>query len=140
MADELTPYERQILDGPVGPFGRYLMERSYDKGIRSAEWTLEGRWRAEDRKRLTQRLTGLEPDEREAVMELVRNALVDSLHGLLHGVSHDQSSIRLTFDGHDVAEESDGLQGDLFVFLRLLSAYPYDPAIDRDREDGRPSA
>jgi hypothetical protein len=72
MADELTPYDRRILDGPVGAFGRYLMERSYDEGMRSAEWTLDGRWRAAVR--LTERLAALDRDEREAVMQLVQDA------------------------------------------------------------------
>jgi hypothetical protein len=139
MADELTPYDRRLLDGPVGAFGKYLMERSYDEGMRSAEWTLDGRRRAEAHRRLTERLVRLDPDEREAAIELVRLALIDSLHGLLHGLSHDTASIRLIFDGHDVAEESDGLHGDLFLFLRLLSAYPYDPGIDLHLEERGPS-
>lgn len=127
MADELTPYDRQILDGPVGAFGRYLMERSYEEGMRSAEGTLEGRSRAAHRLRLTRRLEALDPKQRDAVLLLVQQALVDALHGLLHGLSNDPDSIRLQFDGHDVAEESDGLHGDLFLFLRLLTEYSYEP-------------
>ncbi len=108
----------------------YLMERSYDEGVRTAEKTLEGRWRAEPSRRLTSRLASLTHDEREAVMELVRDALVSAHHGLLHGISHDTELIRVLFDGHDIAQDSDGLQGDLFLFLRLLSTYPYEPPLD----------
>jgi hypothetical protein len=132
VTEDLTPYDHRILSGPVGGFGKYLMERSYDEGMRSAEWTLAGRWRVEYRKRLTERLARLEQDERDAVLEIVRTALVDSLHGLLHGIAHDGDRIRLLFEGHDVAAESDGLHGDLFLFLRLLSAYPYDAGSSLD--------
>jgi len=31
------------------------------------------------------------------------------------------------------------LHGDLFLFLRLLSAYPYDPGTDLHLEERRPS-
>ena len=132
MAEDLTPYDERILSGPVGAFGKYLVERSYDEGMRSAEWTLAGRWRGESRRQLTERLGRLDDDEREAVTELVQSALIDSLHGLLHGLAHDGDRIRLLWEGHDVSSESDGLHGDLFLFLRLLSAYPYVPRIDPD--------
>lgn len=128
MADgrELTPYDRRVLDGAVGAFGKYLMERSYDEGMRHAEWTLDGKWRAKDLRRLHSQLANLTPEERVAVFKLVRGSLISALHGLLHGLSHDEDRIRLLFEGHDVSAESDGLHGDLFLFLRALSAYPYE--------------
>lgn len=125
---ELTPYDRRVLDGAVGAFGKYLMERSYDEGMRHAEWTLDGKWNAEELRQLHSELANLTPAERRAVMELVRASLISALHGLLHGLSHDEDRIRLLFEGHDVSAESDGLHGDLFLFLRTLSAYPYDAA------------
>jgi len=36
--EDLTPYDREIR--------KYLMERSYDEGLRSADGTLSGRWRS----------------------------------------------------------------------------------------------
>lgn len=128
--DDLTAYDRRILEGAVGRFGKYLMERSYDEGMRDAEWTLAGRWRAKDKQDLAQRLERLSVDQREAVMEVARGALIAALHGLLHGLSHDEERIRLLFEEHDVAQESDGLHGDLFLFLRRLSEYPYDVRAD----------
>jgi hypothetical protein len=84
--------------------------------------------------RLSERLAVLYRDEREAVMQLVQDALVASLHGFLHGLSHDADSIRLLFDGHDVAKESDGLHADLFLFIRLLSEYP-EPCVELNRDE-----
>jgi hypothetical protein len=132
LDDDLNEYDRRILSGAVARFGKYLMERSYDVGMREAEWTLAGRWRSSGSRDLSEQLARLTDDERAAVMALVRGALVAALHGLLHGLSHDQEQIRLLFEEHDVAQESDGLHGDLFLFLRLLSSYPYDVREDPD--------
>jgi hypothetical protein len=134
--DDLNNYERRILGGPVGNFGRYLMERAYDTGMRSAEGTLSGHWKSARAQELTHRLAGLSADEQDAVMAVVRGALIAALHGLLHGLSHDEKEIQLLFEGHNVAQESDGLHGDLFLFLRLLSAYPCDSEDDLDHEAG----
>src|SRR4051794_25510425 len=101
--DDLTAYDRAVLDGVVGRFGRYLMDRSYDVGVRSAEGTLAGQWKARNHQELARRLEGLTEDERAAVTALARDALVAALHGLLHGVSHDQTLIQVFFEGQDIA-------------------------------------
>ena len=49
--------------------------------------------------------------------------MLTALHGLLHGVSHDEDRIRVTFEGRDVAQLSDGLHGDLFAWIGELSAF-----------------
>jgi hypothetical protein len=54
--------------------------------------------------------------------------------GLLHGIYHDEDLIRVEFENHDVREGSDGLHGDLFMWLRNVSKYPYDIGDDLDFE------
>lgn len=121
-----NPYYKRMMAGPVGRFGAYLMERSFDKGMDSALGTIEGKWKSAEKLALTRRLASLSADQREAVVALARNSLIAALHGLLHGLSHDEDRIRLLFEGHDVASESDGLHGDLFDWLRDLSQHPFD--------------
>jgi hypothetical protein len=88
---------------------------------------LEGTAAAPHQRRLHDRLLTLSEDQAQAVAELARGAVISALHGLLHGLSHDDDRIRLLFDGEDVAQASDGLHGDLFTWLRDLSEFPYEP-------------
>ena len=107
-------------------FGQYLMTNAYDVAIRQTEWVFTGHGKGPRSRALHERLKGLSADEKAAAQELVREAVIDALHGLLHGLSHDEERIQLFFDGEDVAQQSDGLHGDLFVWMRDLSAYPED--------------
>jgi hypothetical protein len=127
---DLTPYDRRLLASPAGAFGRYLVERCYEPGITEAVKTLDGTWAAEPLRRLHARLQELTEDEAAAVLELARNSVVTALHGLMHGLSHDENLIKVNFAGANVADHSDGLHGDLFVFLKMSSRYPYD-ALDQ---------
>ena len=127
-ADDLrSPYYIRMMQGPVGRFGAYLMERSFDEGMNNAIRTLDGRLHAKENLALTARLRRLSGEQREAALELVRDALIAALHGFLHGVSHDEATIRVLFEGHDIASESDGLHADLFCWLRDLSRFAYEP-------------
>src|SRR4051794_10098837 len=104
-------------------FGAYLMQRTFDEAMWSVELILDGEPAAPENQRLKARLSGLSPDERQAAKKLARDGVIVALHGL----SHDEERIRLLFDGLDVATSSDGLQGDLFTWLRELSRYPDSP-------------
>lgn len=121
-----NPYYVRMMNGPVGRFGAYLMDRSYDRGMRSATAVLDGEHKNEIIEAKRARLGPLSDRQREAILELVRDSVIEALHGLLHGLSHDEKLVRVLFEGHDVATESDGLHGDLFWWLRDLSKYPYD--------------
>jgi hypothetical protein len=124
--NEKTPYYRTMMAGPVGRFGAYLMTRSFDVAMWTATSVFTGTSRAPLDVALSERLKPLTADERDAVMSLTRKSVIAALHGFLHGVSHDETLIQLKFDGADVAESSDGLQGDLFFWIRDLSKYPHD--------------
>jgi hypothetical protein len=137
MSDELGDYDRRITTGTMGAFGRYLMERTFDQGVWCTDLVLNGEPASAAQRTLSERLRDLTVDERHAVAELTRDALIAALHGLLHGLSHDEDQIRLLVNGVDVAAASDGLHGDLFTWLREASKYPYDfraqmPEIDLD--------
>lgn len=112
--------------GVVGAFGEYLMRNAYDVAIADTRNLLEGTAASAAAQDLHARLGSLTDDQRQAVAEVARDAVVSALHGLLHSLSHDKQRISLTFDGADIAAASDGLHGDLFVWMRDLSAYPHD--------------
>ena len=48
------------------------------------------------------------------------------MHGLLLGLPHDEDQVRLLSAGEDVAQASDGVHRDLFVWIRDLSAFGHD--------------
>ena len=114
---------------PLDAFGRYVIERSYEPGLAYAKGVLVGHWRDAESQDLHGRLQGLDIDQQQAVVGLVKRALVSCLHDLLYGVSHDREHVRVLFDGHDVGDISDGLQGDLFAWLQEYSDDP-PPAMD----------
>jgi hypothetical protein len=119
-------YDRRITGGALGAFGSYLMSTAYDVAIRDTERVLRGQGKDARSLALHERLGSLSEDERAAVRALARQAVISALHGLLHGLSIDEDRIRLLFDGEDVARASDGLHGDLFIWMRDLSEFPYD--------------
>jgi hypothetical protein len=119
-------YNRRITNGAVGAFGSYVMSVAYDVAIKDTDQLLTGQAKDAKSRGLYERLERLSTDEKEAAHEVARQAVVSALHGLLHGLSHDEDRIRLVFDGEDVAQASDGLHGDLFVWMRDLSEFPYD--------------
>lgn len=119
-------YERRITSGAIGAFGTYVMSQAYDEAIRDTQLVLSGNAAGPKGRRLHERLKALSDDQRQAAAELARDAVMSALHGLLRGLSHDADQIRLLFRGEDVAQASDGLHGDLFVWIRDLSEFPYD--------------
>lgn len=130
--DQTNPYYARMMAGPVGRFGGYLMQRSFDPATAAAMRILNGTARAPRDRRLHERLSNLSSDEQAAVLGVTRAAIIEALHGLLHSISHDTERIQLKFDGQNLAELSDGLHGDLFDWLRDLSNHPYDIASDLD--------
>jgi hypothetical protein len=121
-----SEYDRRITSGAIGAFGSYLMSTAYDVAIKDTNRILSGRAKRAKNRALYERLDVLSADEKAAAQELARNAVVSALHGLLYGLSHDEDRIRLFFDGENVAQRSDGLHGDLFIWMRDLSEFPYD--------------
>jgi len=117
-------YDRRITSGAAGAFGSYLMSAAYDVAIRDTNRIVSGEGRDAKSRALHARLESLSEDEKAAAQELARHGVVSALHGLLHGLSHDEDRIRLLFDGEDVARASDGLHGDLFIWMRDLSEFP----------------
>jgi hypothetical protein len=121
-----SEYDRRITSGAIGAFGSYLMSTAYDVAIRDTNRVLSGHGRDARGRALHKRLKRLSDDEMAAARELARRRAVSALHGLLHGLSHDEERIQLIFDGEDVARSSDGLHGDLFTWMRDLSEFPFD--------------
>jgi hypothetical protein len=116
-------YDDKMLNGPVGRFGRYVVERGYAPGVAAMESSLSGKGVAPDEAHLRGLLATLSADQADAVRELVKNALLEALHGLTHGISHDTDAIQVLFEGQDVAALSDGLHGDLLVWLATFSEH-----------------
>ena len=116
------PQSDPSLSGVVGAFGDYLMKAAYDVAVSDTRMVLNGEGASEQARTLHARLASLADDERRAAAELARQAVVSALHGLLHGLSHDEDRIVLTFDGENVAAASDGLHGDLFRWIDELSS------------------
>jgi hypothetical protein len=80
------------------------MSRAFDEAMGTAIGTLDLRWRDKDGIQIGTSLTDLTAAERDGVLSLVRRAIIAGLHGLLHGASTDTDLVRLTFEGHDLAD------------------------------------
>ena len=101
----------------VDKFGRFVMGNLRDRGIDFFDALVGGRWKAPALKQLQEELAQMTDAQRAVIRRTVVRTLDAAIHDFLFALqeSHDQrTGIQLTVDGEDVAELSDGLQGEPF--------------------------
>lgn len=106
----------------VGPeadkFGAFLMANLRDKAIDFFDGLALGRWKSPRMQPLQTALAALTPEQRAVARRCVLAAVDAGLHDFLFalGDAHDRGEgIAVLVDGHNVAEQSDGLHGELFT-------------------------
>src|SRR5947209_1890155 len=100
-------------------FGRFLMEHLRDRGIFYYEYLAQGKWKSYQK--LQTMLASLNAEQQDVVKQCVVLAIDNGMHDFLFqlGVLFDQSQvdaraerIQILVNGIDIAQVSDGLQGE----------------------------
>ena len=98
-------------------FGKFLIENLYDKGLDSFEKLANGNVNAESKQALQEKLEMFTPNQLEIVKNVVSTVLTTSMHDFLFALaerSDFDGDIEIIVDNKNIAEDSDGLQGELF--------------------------
>jgi hypothetical protein len=107
-------------------FGEFLMTTLRDEAIDFFDRLAAGRMKSYRDKTLADDLARLTPEQREIARRSVIAALDHGLHDFLFALSEGQelgASVAVTVDGRNVAEQSDGLHGELFGDSGWFSKY-----------------
>ena len=109
--------------------GKFIMKHFRDNALSKLDALLEGKLKAPGLLELQRSIASLENEEKEtlkkACMESVDSGLHDFLFALQEATDNNDD-IKLLVNGRNIAELSDGLQGELFTedgWFSKFSAY-----------------
>lgn len=100
---------------PLDKFGQFVIEHLRDGPLDRLENLLEGTMKTPALRKLQCALGELDEETVATVRGCVENVLNTALHDFLFALaeSHDKDGeVAVTWDGENVAESSDGLQGE----------------------------
>lgn len=98
-------------------FGQFVISKLRDGPLDRIDAVLSGTTKFPRLRPLSEAVATMTQDQREVVRRCVRMALDQGLHDFLFalGESHDmEKGIEVLIDGENIAEQSDGLAGELF--------------------------
>jgi hypothetical protein len=100
----------------VDTFGELIVTQLRDTTLDFFDGLAYGRWRAPATRRLQVDLAALSSEQREVVRRCVVACVDRGIHDFLFALHEAQRGDEVTIivDGHNVAELSDGLQGELY--------------------------
>ncbi|QLE02003.1 hypothetical protein HX109_10720 [Galbibacter sp. BG1] len=117
-------------------FGQLIVKNMRDKQLDHLYGLLEGKWRAKETKSLQGKLSNFNEDERKTLLLLVDNILTHTMHDLLFVIQSNNDmgdGLKVLMDGENVAEISDGLQGEIFGDEGWIKKFSkYKPKTDND--------
>jgi hypothetical protein len=103
------------MNEPLDKLGVLVIRYLYDKTIREAETLLSGTSKAPAAQAIQASLHSLPEAQKEAIRQLVSRATITGIHDYLFAIqSGKDSEIKITANGVDLSELSDGLHGELF--------------------------
>lgn len=121
---------------PVDTFGKVLIEKFRDDGMRYFDNLLQGRAPI-DARQLSTRLSEMFTEEqKQLLLSAFADAIDVSMHDFLFAlqVAHDfNEGIEVLVDGKNIAKESDDLQGEPwgdYGWIKKFSAFPELPRFD----------
>ena len=117
-------------------FGAFLMRNLRDPAIDHADALLSSHWKAPGLQSLQADLAKLTPEQKAVVRRCVLSSIDAGIHDFLFALGEEQEAdarIAVIVDGQDIAQQSDGLHGELFAeegwFARFSThGVPPDPA------------
>ena len=110
-------------------FGAFLMKNLRDRAVDNHDRLAQGQYKAPKLQALQRDLAGMTEDQRRIVRACVIDALDVGLHDFLFALQERadfENDIQVMVDGKNVAEISDGLQGEIFSedgWFARFSAY-----------------
>ncbi len=110
--------------GPqANKFGKFLMATLRDEAIDFLDRLAAGSVKSPRTKALRDDLARVTPEQRDIARHATIAAIDDGLHDFLFALSEEGQHVVVTVDGHNVAEQSDGLHGELFGDTGWFSKY-----------------
>jgi hypothetical protein len=116
----------------VEKFGQFVINKLRDRAIDFYDGLAAGRWKSDRTQELQAGLARLTDAQRLLIRRCVIAAVDDGLHNFLFalGVAHDfEEGIAVVVDGCNIAEHSDGLQGELFGEDGWFAKYSKQPEV-----------
>lgn len=102
---------------PLDKFGRFVMEKLRDRPIEFFDLLAHGHWKARSLRSLQAEIAQLGEAEKALLRRAVIRTIDTAVHDFLFAIqeAHDmEQGIELLVNGTNVAEVSDGLQGEPF--------------------------
>ena len=113
--------------GPeANKFGEFLVKHLHDETVEYFDRLAVGKWKSPATQPLQNELAKLSPKQRELVRRCILQSLRSGMHQFLFalGEAHDfNRGIAVVVDGVNIAEQSDGLQGEMFGDDGWLAKY-----------------
>lgn len=110
-------------------FGKFIIENMFDEGRERYERLLQQSIRSEGAQGLQHRLAKLSEEHQLLTGEIVEDVLTTALHAFLFALQEENDldqRIDLRVNGENIADVSDGLQGEIFLedgWIQRFSRY-----------------
>jgi hypothetical protein len=123
-----------MTEGALDKFGELLMTRIRDAAIVDWDKIVDGKMKDAVSQRVARAVADLGPDAKGVIRQLIPQIVDTTLHHLLWTLEQEPS-LHVTVENDDgdpvdVAEESDGLTGDLYDWLPRFSTQRYQNPAD----------
>jgi hypothetical protein len=124
---------------PIERFGKFFVENLRDKSLDYLQFMFDGKWKAPELQPLQGKVSNISPDLRQTIYELTESVLTNAMHDLLFAFqeAHDAKiGIEIIVDGKPIAEQSDGLHGEIFGkegWIVRFSKFPSEAEAARSR-------
>ena len=128
---------------PIDRFGKLLVEHFRDQSLEYLQGMFEGKWKAPDQQLLETKVFNLSTELKTTVFELVDDVLIRAMHDFLFAIQecHDHDmGIEVVVDGKPIAEQSDGLHGEIFEragWIVRFSKFPAEKEIAGSLESAK---
>lgn len=106
------------INNPLDKFGRFIVENMRDKGIDYYDKLTQGFWKVPSLQSLQEELKQFDEKQLSIIRQCIVSTLDDAIHDFLFAlqVSSDlDRGIQVIVDGQNVAELSDGLNGEPYA-------------------------
>lgn len=108
-------------------FGEFIVQNLRDRMFEGLERLMGGGSKAPAVQKLQAQLSSFTPEQKQVLRDLVEDLTTTGMHDLLFAISDSGGAVKVLVDGHDVAQLSDGLQGEIFGddgWIVRFSKYP----------------